>query len=118
MTMSRGNKTLVIVLCVAGAGALLVVLSCAGLVYLGSQAFAELPKVQSAADRFLGEINAGRVEAAYNSTAPAFQAKVGRKEFQDLVEKFPALRNQARQSVTGLRIQSTPAGTKGTIQYQ
>lgn len=48
-----------------------------------------------AAEAFLGELRAGKVEPAWNATSPEFKSLMGLDALRDLVKKTPALRGAA-----------------------
>lgn len=48
-----------------------------------------------AAEAFLGELRAGKVEPAWDATSPEFKSLMGLDALRDLVKKNPALRGQA-----------------------
>jgi hypothetical protein len=118
MSITSGKKTLYIILAIAGCGFVFAIAACAGLIYWGSGLFAELPNVQAGASKFLDDIDAGRIDTAYDSAAPAFQAKLTREEFASFVKHYPVLQKQTRRTMTGMRIYQRPTGEQATINYQ
>jgi hypothetical protein len=100
-----------------GGIALLVILSCAGLVIWGRGVMGELREAQAAADSFLDAIRDGRIDAAYAETAPAFRSHVTPERFKALVEQFPAFREQSRRSYGGMRVSyNTGTGKRAHLQ--
>src|SRR5438132_1103717 len=102
---SDSNKTLIIILAIAVV-VLAVIAACGGLIYFAVNAAKEamkpamemiedMQRAPSVADSFLADIRANRLQAAYQSTTTAFQARMSQAEFEKLVKKHPALQQQA-----------------------
>lgn len=64
---------------------------CGGCLYKGVVEVAEIRRV---ADAFMDDLAAGRLEAAYESTAPAMKAVLSPDAFRATYDAFPALKNQ------------------------
>ena len=47
---------------------------------------------EEAADAFVADIRAGRLDAAYQSTSAGFKKRMSRQEFFDLIDKYPAVK--------------------------
>src|SRR5262245_36843688 len=89
---SSSTKTLVIVLSVVGGLVLLGILGCVGLVFWGLRTVTtELPVAQAAATAFLDDINAGRLDEAYDRTSQGLRSALSREQFEAFVARFPVL---------------------------
>jgi hypothetical protein len=112
--MTRGTKILIFSLI---GGGLFLVLICDGLIFLGFQGYKEIPKVLASSDRFMDQLNANQVEAAYKATTAEFQAAETLNFFKTLVARYPAFTKQATRSMSGVRINTTSRGIRATVQY-
>jgi hypothetical protein len=78
------------------------------------------PAETAAADSFLDDVEAGRLDAAWNATSPGFQASTTRKEFDELVETVRAVmgRSLSRDLVNmNARMVPGPGGTGYALTY-
>ena len=96
--MSRGAK---IALGLVAGSFLLAGGVCGGCLYRGKVDVAEIRRV---ADAFMDDLAAGRLEAAYASTARAMKAGSSQEAFQAAYDFYPALKNQAGRAVGRWRI--------------
>jgi hypothetical protein len=112
--MKRGTKILLFSLL---GGGLLILLLCGGLIFLAAKGLQEFPKVIAGADQFMDRIKANKIDEAYQSTIPEFQAKVDLEQFKAIVAKYPAFTNQTARSMAGMRLYQTGQGTRGYVQY-
>jgi hypothetical protein len=98
-----GNKTLFIVLGVVGGLLLLVLLVCGGLAFFAvrsvqpfmnkaMQMAEDMTQGMMAAQAFLDNIRSDQLDDAYNATTDAFQKRMDREAFDELVHRHPALR--------------------------
>jgi hypothetical protein len=98
-----GNKTLFIVLGVVGGLLLLVVLVCGGLAFFAvstvkpfmnkaMEMAEDMNQGMAAAQAFLENIRSDRLDDAYKATTAAFQKRMDREAFEDLVHQYPTLR--------------------------
>lgn len=105
---SSSNKTVIIVVCVIGGVLVALLIAVGALIYFAANAVKpmaemaqqmvnDMQRSQQAAERFLDDLRAGHVQAAYNSTTEAFRKRLTRDEFVKLVEKLPGLRQQPPQ---------------------
>ena len=76
----------------------------------------EVGPAQAAATAFMDDLGSGRVDAAYQSTAPAFRAKVSPEAFAALVARYPVLSNQTNRTFGGMRVYQQPQGLRAIIQ--
>jgi hypothetical protein len=99
---NSSKVTLIVVGSVVG-GLLLLLLACGGLVFYGVhragqtlgpqlQAQFELQMADGAVQGFLNDLGGGQVDAAYDSTTPAFRAKQTLPQFKKFVERNPLLK--------------------------
>jgi hypothetical protein len=97
-----GCSTTVVVVGIIGAVILGIVLVCGGVAYYTIRSVApsinaavqmvqDIQKSQQAAYAFLEDIHADRLDDAYERTTPAFQTRVTRKNFDELVRRYPVL---------------------------
>jgi hypothetical protein len=103
---SSGSNTVVIVLAIIGGIVLGIVLVCGGLVYFViqkmapainavAQSIGDLKTSTAAAHAFIEDIQSKRLDAAYDATTAAFQARVSRKDFNELIQKHPELEDSS-----------------------
>jgi hypothetical protein len=101
---SSGGSTVIIVLAIIGGIILGIALICGGIAYFAIQkaapminAFAEMTQdVQrsiAAAKAFVEDIQSNRLDAAYGMTTEAFQSRMSRKQFEELIAKYPELQD-------------------------
>jgi hypothetical protein len=65
-----------------------------------------------AADAFLADVRAGRLDAAYESTSSGFKKRMSRQEFFDLLNKYPAVKHPPDARTIGMHSGSSgPWGT-------
>ncbi len=76
-----------------------------------------MQKSQISAEAFLTYVSVGQLDDAYGVTAPAFQQKVSREQFQTLIGQYPAFTKQTRRSLGGMRIFQQPNGRRAFFQY-
>jgi Tfp pilus assembly protein PilE len=106
---SGGGRTVLIVVIVVVVLVVGVLAICAGLAYFGIQRMTEvmkpmqemvedLQRAPSVVEDFLDDIRANRLEAAHQSTTEAFKKRMTLKQFQELIEKHPALKEMADSS--------------------
>lgn len=99
---SGSSSALTIFLVLAGIFVLMI-LVCGGLVYMGFQAMKPMAEMAKgmvedmrnsgvAAESFLADIKADRLDAAYNATTAAFKTRMLRPQFDELIKKQPALK--------------------------
>jgi hypothetical protein len=104
-----GNRTAIMIIGIVGGVVLVFLLVCGGLGYLFIHAMKEtiqpmmenfeqmandMQQSQAAANDFLENIRANRLEEAYQSTTESFKKRVSRKGFEELVQKHPELKQQ------------------------
>jgi hypothetical protein len=109
------NRTLFIVLGVAGGVLLILVVGCAGLAYWGFRNFAGFPDLTTGADRFLNDLKNRRVVAAYERTTKQFQSRQTLAQFHAQVQQHPALTTHTSRTYTGFNVFSGPGGSRGTV---
>jgi hypothetical protein len=95
-----GNQTVLIILLVLGGLGLVVILACAGIAYyaftlvkdVGGAIQAGLEDVQhsrKAAEAFLADVRANRLDAAYQATTDDFRKRMNRQGFDEFVRRNP-----------------------------
>src|SRR5215471_14964204 len=101
---SSTNKTILIVVGIVAAVILIIFLGCFGLIYFvftkfvspamssAMQMVNDLQQATAAGTEFVGDIQADRLDAAYQLTTKNFQQKMSLEEFRKLIEKNPTLR--------------------------
>jgi hypothetical protein len=100
------SSTVIIIVSIVGVVVVLVVLVCGGVIFLlartVSQAVAtavqqEIEKQGSLmlAQEFLDDLSNDRVDAAYANTSKAYQGRLTREQFGDLVKKHPGLKDSS-----------------------
>jgi hypothetical protein len=97
-----GNKTLLIVFGILGGVLLLALLVCGGLAFFAvrtigpvmnktMQMVEDMTQGMAAAQTFLENIRSDQLDDAYTATTDAFQKRMDRQAFEDLVHRYPAL---------------------------
>jgi hypothetical protein len=102
---SGGGNTVKIVLIIVGGIVLVVAIACGGLVYVGSifvarmsrtveevaasfkEEFGHILRSNEAATRFMEDVDAGELDAAYGRTTEEFKKRHDRKAFEETVRK-------------------------------
>lgn len=114
------NKTVLMVLGILGGIFLLVVLICAGVVVFvisamkpaieqGMQMAQTLAQGMEAGRTFLEELRKDRLDAAYSMTTEAYQKRVSRQQFEELLAAHPELKQGGPIQAEDLRFTgSTP----------
>jgi hypothetical protein len=118
------NNTAVKIIGIIGGVVVVIVLTCGVVVYLAVKAMketmgqfkesleqiaADSQQGQAAAESFLADIRAGKLDEAYESTTKSFKDNMSRKEFEELIKKHPALKEKAKPSVLDPRSPASPA---------
>ena len=110
------NKTTWVILGVVG-GLGVVVLAACGLG--GFVAFrsitTDIPPAQAAADAFLADLQAGRIDAAYAGTSSTFKSGQAEPQFREFVNRFTMLKTQTSHSYENSVINYTPAGKRAVL---
>jgi hypothetical protein len=111
-----GRKVLVIILIVLGAGGFVLMLGCAGCIYLGYTAYkSSVPAAQASADAFLDELKADHVDAAYDSTSSTFRSAQTKQQFRDFVSRVKTLKTQTSRSIDSSSLFEGTGGKKVTL---
>jgi predicted metalloprotease len=124
------NQTLILIL---GLGACLLCIClvvCAGLFYLGMKSFSgavqnvaaqaqqaaqEEEDAEMAADTFMQDVAANRLNEAYARTTKEYQARLKLAQFRDFVNRNPALKNYKSQSLEQSTFSPGSAVYNGTV---
>jgi hypothetical protein len=114
-----GNRTVLVVLLIVAAVLLIVGLACAGLVALAvwgvNMAMTQMTALTTTTDAFLNDLQANRVQAAYDQTSQGFHARLSREQFAALVKKYPALTTWTSRSYNGFQVNTTPGSARATV---
>jgi hypothetical protein len=129
---SGGGKTLLIVFGIIGGIVLVVGGVCAGLVYLiyrgvqgvqgvvasAKSTFDDMQASQMAADNFMNDVAANRLDKAYNNTTKNFQTQQTLAQFTNSVQKSPGLKNYQPFSLQLMNFTSTASTYQGQMPGQ
>jgi hypothetical protein len=126
---SGAGKTLLIVFGIIGGIVLVLVLGCGGVVYLvyrgmsGAVAsfkstFEDMQASQMAAENFMSDVAANRLDAAYKNTTKNYQSQQTLPQFKDFVQKNPGLKNYQPMSLQPMNLTSTASSFQGQIPGQ
>ncbi len=107
------NKAIIIVLAVIGAIGLLSIAACGGCVFWGYRAVTrDIPPAQAAANAFLDDLKANRVDAAYASTSSSFKSAQSLDQFREFVKKFDGFRTNTSRSFDSSMVNQTTSGKR------
>jgi flagellar basal body-associated protein FliL len=126
-TGSSTLKVILIILGIVAAVILLIVLACGGLFYLGmrqakqavsglQQQFADMQTAQIAAEDFLSDLAAGRIDEAYAQTTQDFRKGQTAQQVRDLVAKNSAVKSSTNRMVSPQNI--TPNQMRFQVIFQ
>ncbi len=101
---SSGGSTVIIVLAIIGGIILGIALICGGIAYFAIQKVApainaaiemtqDVQRSIAVAKAFVEDIQSNRLDPAYGMTTDEFQARVSRKQFDELIAKYPELQD-------------------------
>jgi hypothetical protein len=111
-------RILLLVLGIVGVVVLVIVLGCAGLIYVvWTKVVPEFQALQTASNVFVEDIRTGRLQSAYGRTSSGFQARQSFPQFQAFVAQYPALSSYTSLTCSGINVSSTNGGTQGTVGY-
>jgi hypothetical protein len=110
------RRTILIILGIAGAGALLMILVCAGVVYWGVGMFTNVQQANVTANVFLDDLAAGRIDRACEKMAPTFRARTNSEHFRSILKRYPIFTERTRRSTLGMRAFQRPTGVQAVIQ--
>lgn len=111
-------KVLIIVLICLGVFVLLAVGSCIGLGFFAFKTVTkELEAAQAPAETFFGQLQAGQIQAAYQSTSPDFQAQQTLAQFTAFVAQQPNLTGHSSRNTTGFNMSNVNGVKQATLPY-
>ena len=101
---SSGGSTVIIVLAIIGGIILGIALICGGIAYFAIQKVApainaaiemtqDVQRSVAVAKAFVEDIQSNRLDAAYGMTTEAFQSRMSRKQFEELIANYPELQD-------------------------
>lgn len=111
-----GKKALVIVLAIVGFFGMLMIALCAGCgIWMFKSFTRDIPPAQAAANAFLDDLKADRIDAAYNSASTAFKSAQSLDQFREFVKKFETFKTHASRSFDYNQINQTTSGKRATF---
>jgi hypothetical protein len=126
---SGSGKTLLIVFGIIGAIVLILVVGCGGIVYFVYRGVSgvvasvkssidDIQASQMAADNFMNDVAANRLDTAYKNTTKNFQAQQSLAQFKDFVQKNPGLKSYQQFSLQPINFTSTASSFQGQVPGQ
>jgi hypothetical protein len=126
------SSTVIIIVSIVGVVVVLVVLTCGGVIFLLARTFSQVVatavqqgiEMQASvllAQEFLDDLSNDRLDAAYAKTSKAYQGRLTREQFGDLVKKHPALKDASgdpspsAMTPTTASFTATLTGPKGPV---
>lgn len=114
-----GNRTVLLVVLLVAGVLLLGGLACGGLVALAvygvNMAVTQMATLTTTTDAFLNDLQANRVQAAYDQTSGGFHQRLSPEQFAALVKKYPALTTWTSHSYGGFQVNTTPGAARVTV---
>lgn len=109
-TRRRSNTWTVIAL-ILGIGGLAFLVCCGGgLYFFGNMAINEVPAARKAAEAFIDDLKADRIEEAYARTATIFQNATTEDQFRALLDVYPAATTHTSRTI---QLVNMHGGTRG-----
>jgi hypothetical protein len=117
----NSNRTLWIVLGVAGGGGLLVLMACAGLIgyspWMANESIEPLGVARATADMFLAQLQSNAITKSSYTTSQNSQATNTRKQFTQFVATHPTTTKHTRRTETSHTMFQVNGVTRVRVQY-
>jgi hypothetical protein len=126
---SGAGKTLLIVFGIIGGIVLVLVLGCGTIVYFVYRGVSgvvasvkssidDIQASQMAADNFMSDVAANRLDKAYNNTTKNYQSQQRLEQFKDFVQKNPGLKSYRPMSLVAMNFTPAASSFQGQIPGQ
>lgn len=107
------NKAIIIVLAIVGFFGLLMIVLCAGCgIWMYKSFTRDIPPAQTAANAFLDDLKADRIDAAYAGTSSTFKSAESLDQFREFVKKYDGFRTNVSRSFDFKQINQTTSGKR------
>ena len=106
---------MIIALSISASVILLGCIGCGTYLIWNLHLYSELSPMQGAANEFLNELAAGRIEGAYTQTSVSFQQGQNRDQFDEFLKHYPAFRKAKTHSFSGALITQVSGALQGQI---